>query len=332
MTRVLDYLVEKLQPKMLNETTALSRAEFVQDWLSPHRPVVLTEQLSHWESLSWTPEYLADFFGDRSVEVEHYPGGARHEAFCYEKMSLADYIALVRDDERNRRSYYLAEKPVTEVLGDVSKQCPVPGIVPQEGDPKTVMFTGWDTFSTAHYHRYRTQALLAQLCGPKRVLLFPPSASRFLYLSPWYSVRSNHSRVPFDREHAGTLLEDYPAISRVTCFLATLEPGHCLFIPDHWVHLVEGQGESLSLTIFWSDAFRYTNQLGFLRDGVSAGFKKSLTLGAQVALKLGVERPLLGAASKLGIIEPSDRAAIMQYLGRFGATRPVNRDTSSTPA
>ncbi|MEC8555554.1 MAG: cupin-like domain-containing protein [Planctomycetota bacterium] len=200
-----------------------------------------------------------------------------------------------------------------------------------EGSPKTVLFAGWDTFSTAHYHRYRTQALLAQLCGPKRVLLFPPSASRFLYLSPWYSVRSNHSRVPFDRQHVGNLLDDYPGLSRASCFLATLEPGQCLFIPDHWVHLVEGEGESLSLTIFWNDAFRFSNRMGFHRDGVSAGFKKSLALGAQVALKLRGERPLLDAASKLGIIEPSDRGAIMQYLGRFGAKRPVERNSSSTP-
>lgn len=47
-------------------------------------------------------------------------------------MSLAGYIAEVRDDESNRRSYYLAEKPVAEVLGDVAKQCPVPGFVSKE--------------------------------------------------------------------------------------------------------------------------------------------------------------------------------------------------------
>lgn len=51
------------------------------------------------------------------------------------------------------------------------------------------------------------------------------------------------------------------------------------------------------MPIFWNDALRFSNQIVFLRDGVSAGFKKSLALGAQVALKLRVERPLFDAAS-----------------------------------
>ena len=217
----------------LKRVESLSRDEFERDYLLSSQPVLMTSQTRDWPAIGkWDLEYVESSVGDREVDVEYYPSGNRHDAFTYHTMPLAEYLRLVRENPHNRRQYYVAEKPLSQVLPELLAEVQTPTLVNSSRPGRTVVFIGYDTFTTAHYHRFRTQALLSQVTGQKRVVLWAPEDLRLLSPGRWYSLRPNHSRIPFDGATRDEIDRKYPDLKKARTFEVTLNPGETLFIPD----------------------------------------------------------------------------------------------------
>jgi hypothetical protein len=91
-----------------------------------------------------------------------------------------------------------------DVLGDVPElaaECPRPRVY--HGRPEYQLFMGRDTVTRTHYHALH--ALICQVHGNKRVLLWSPDDSRFLYAHPVYRPHFEVSRGRL-RDLGGTLL------------------------------------------------------------------------------------------------------------------------------
>ena len=59
---------------MMDIQSQLPYREFVQQYLLPRRPVILTDAISQWTAVSrWTPEYLKDKIGDRKAPFRGPP-------------------------------------------------------------------------------------------------------------------------------------------------------------------------------------------------------------------------------------------------------------------
>ena len=84
--------------------------------------------------------------------------------------------------------------------------------------------------------------LLVQICGHKRVVLFPPCDASLLYL------RGDKSQVvDIDKPD----LKHFPLFAQAHACEALLQPGDVLFIPALWFHNVQALEFSVAVNTFW---------------------------------------------------------------------------------
>lgn len=84
--------------------------------------------------------------------------------------------------------------------------------------------------------------LLVQICGHKRVVLFPPHDASHLYLSG-----DKSQVVDIDKPD----LERFPLFAQAHAYEALLQPGDILFIPAPWFHNVQALEFSVAVNTFW---------------------------------------------------------------------------------
>ena len=84
--------------------------------------------------------------------------------------------------------------------------------------------------------------LLVQICGHKRVVLFPPHDASLLYLS-----RDKSQVVDIDKPD----LDRFPLFAQSHACEALLQPGDVLFIPALWFHNVQALEFSVAVNTFW---------------------------------------------------------------------------------
>jgi len=306
-----------------------SRDDFVRDHLSKSQPVVISGMASQ-ALQQWDQESLLRRNGEQLVDVEYYPLGSRGDAFTYRQMTLQDYDHLVQSSEEQQKKYYLAEKPIDQIFPHSADDYEMPLVIPGHGNPRTMGFYGYNTFSTCHYHKLTTQAILTQVIGTKRLLLFPPTDARHLDLTPWYGLRPNHSRIPFDEFDWEELSVRFPDLAKTTAYEVELQPGESLYIPDHWLHTAEGIGCSLSITTFWDDDFRLAYSPGVYRDRLATVSKTILRTGARVGTSIGLQPTLVKVAAMLGVIRDSEVEAVGEYIAEHGVTPPSQLPQAET--
>ncbi|XP_077245410.1 2-oxoglutarate (2OG) and Fe(II)-dependent oxygenase superfamily protein isoform X2 [Tasmannia lanceolata] len=101
--------------------------------------------------------------------------------------------------------------------------------------------------SSTHYDPHHN--LLCVVAGCKQVVLWPPSASSFLYPMPIYGEASNHSALDIDRP-------DISIYSRAKHSMdysqkVILHTGDALFIPEGWFHQVDSDDLTIAINFWW---------------------------------------------------------------------------------
>lgn len=283
-------------PRIENPT----RAVFEEEVLPAGRPVIFTGAMADWEACGrWTPAYLAAACGARIVPVEYYPQGNRCGQWSFLQIPLARYLELSASPAH--RNYYLAEIPLAEVLPSLIHEVRRPHVVDPARIRKEVIFIGRDSFTTLHYHR-GTQALLAQVSGRKRVLLYRPQDTPLLYPERWYSLFTNFSRIDLEDVAPGTAAR-FPLYARARPLQCTLEAGEMLFIPVQWWHAARGEGLSISVTTFWKARLReWTFPVPGLRDLCHLPVRKALLLADGAARRLGLQTQFQRLGQRLGLL------------------------------
>jgi len=97
----------------IDRRAGLTRTEFADEYLSPPRPVILTDAMSRWGALGrWTPEFFRNEYGDLQVVVDG------------EAMALRDLIDRIEASSSDDPAPYLHNQPLAawppELSADVS--------------------------------------------------------------------------------------------------------------------------------------------------------------------------------------------------------------------
>ncbi|MEM7782673.1 MAG: cupin-like domain-containing protein [Planctomycetota bacterium] len=306
----------------INEIEDLPRSEFISKYLAFNRPVKIKNLGGTDRLVDWTIENLVAKNGHQKVNVEHYPDGQRSSAFTYREMTLAEYVDLVTGSEDAQKHFFLAERPLEQMFPVHSNEYQLPDFVDANSSRRTVGFFGVNTFSTCHYHKLQTQAVITQVIGKKRLVMFQPKDMRHLELHPWYSARPNHSTIPFDQDEMEQLTAQYPRLARTNPEVVELSEGESLFIPAHWMHTAEGIGSSLSITTFWGENSKRAYRRGYYRDVASACTKSGMVFAASMGHRLGLDKLMVATAVRLGVIKKNESDAVLEYLAEFGTRRP----------
>lgn len=240
----------------------LTPEEFFARYYFRNRPVIVEGLLDDWPALArWTPEWLAERFGDVAVEVmagrdeeadpDFHAERLRHE------LPLRELIARMRAGATNdvylvARNSLLLREPFRPLLDDV--RAPAGYIHPDVHSPDTVHLWFGPAGTLSNLHHDHLNVLFCQVLGRKRFWLSPS----------WETPRMANDRGLYSA--VDILAPDtarFPAFARATVHECVVGPGDALLIPVGWWHAVQALDVSLSVTFvnfdqparnaFWRD-------------------------------------------------------------------------------
>lgn len=236
----------------LERIPAPSREEFERRYLRPGRPVLITGVVSKWPAASlWTPDQLVSRVGQNQVPVSVMSRPGDYAGAVRRKMALAEYVATLSGGSQGPGETYLGEVPLAkffpELMGDVER----PGFFPDEDPLNAVLYMGLRQFSQLHYHPLGS-ATLCQVYGRKRLWLYPPDQTPYLYKYPWYSDNSNMSLTTSSKPDP----REFPRFARAKPIELVIGPGELLFIPIYWWHAIQNEELNIAVVFFWYRSMR----------------------------------------------------------------------------
>lgn len=117
------------------------------------------------------------------------------------------------------------------------------GFEGRSGKDSTIWIGSSGAYTPCHFDTYGCN-LVAQICGRKQWILFPPEDADCLY----------PTRIPYEESSVFSSvnilspnLKAHPLFKRCHPYIVTLEPGDVLFVPKHWWHFVQSLDASVSI-------------------------------------------------------------------------------------
>ena len=168
----------------VDRRAGLTREQFARDYLSPLRPVILTDAISHWRAMGrWTPQFFKEQYGQLQVTVDG------------ETMALRDLIDRIEVSTSDNPAPYLHNQPLAEwppeLFDEVSPmpECTQPNWLESRFFPSRHRLSSVEAyiggkgaqFPVLHYDNLHTHAFLMQLYGDKEYIVFSPEQTPFMY-------------------------------------------------------------------------------------------------------------------------------------------------------
>jgi hypothetical protein len=217
---------------------------FRQRYGKPRKPVVLKQLTEDWPARKkWTFDYLKQVAGDTVVPLY---GGRQEKARNYQyahadSMPLKDYIERLEAGQTDLRVFSFN---ILSAMPSLARDFSFPDIGLRLFDRVAFLFAGGRGAKVQmHFDIDVPELLLCHFGGTKRVLLFPPEQTRYLYRVPFSF--SSLREVDYDCPD----YERFPALKRLKGYEAELHHGDVLYIPPgYWHYIVyEEPGFSMSL-------------------------------------------------------------------------------------
>jgi Cupin-like domain len=256
---------------------------FIENYLKPNKPVIMTGVTDKWPAFSkWTPEYLAELSGDRPLNITRMINGDYvNSENC--DMKLGDYIKELDKMTDDGDKLYLGELPMAQYLPELLEDVNPPAYFDKtEDDPKCFLYVGKSLFSQLHYHTCGS-ATLCPMHGYKKVRLYAPDQTKYLYKYPWYSVNHNMSKTISNTPDE----KQFPKFSNAKYFDVTVSKGDMLFIPIYWWHAITNEDFNMAVVTFWGEKlFRRKPPTPLFMDYVSDVAKDVPDIASGIARKL----------------------------------------------
>jgi len=239
----------------LEKIRDVSTSDFQERFLLKNQPVVLEGVASAWAATTkWTPQFLADSYGDVVVpfaegkdwKVSDLPDYSVNAEFG--QVSLAELLnGLDRGSGKYLRFYPILQRH-PELLEDVQLSTIWEYGALNEQSKKWLnarVYIGGENTSTAIHHAPITN-LFIQIFGQKKWDLFPPQYSPFMYPVPsrttYFGGKVDY-RCPDDKKT--------PLFKYCDRYTTILQPGDILFVPPFWWHAVSNITSTIAISFWW---------------------------------------------------------------------------------
>lgn len=245
--------LEKAGGPRVERRRGLSPEEFFERYYHRNRPVIIEGLMEDWPALSrWTPEWLAERFGDEPVEVMAGRESDGDPDFNAERLRrslpLRELVARMREGGETNDVYLVARNSLLlrdafrPLLDDL--RAPAGYIQPDVSAPHRVHLWFGPAGTLSNLHHDHLNVLFCQVRGRKRFWLVPS------WETPWlYNDRGLYSAVDI----LAPDLERFPDFARATVHTCEVGPGDALLIPVGWWHAVRALDVSLSVTFVCFD-------------------------------------------------------------------------------
>ena len=283
----------------IRRRSGLSREEFLREYREPRVPVILTDATTQWPALSkWSPDFFKTRYSSTQVKID-----GRYASDGQMGRSLGEMIDAIVNSSPSAPGPYLKNQNLIDLHPELRDDLvPVPTYtLPnwldgplsgklysrfRRGEPEVQIGGPGGAFPSMHYDYGHIHTFLSQIYGRKRVKVFSPAQSEFVY--PDAGERHHGSRIP-DIDNVD--LQKFPLFAQAVPLIADLEPGDTLFIPAGWWHTTRMASVSITVSYNfanssnWSDLSR---ECGFM-----VGFFPNLKLQTYL-LCLRLFRSVLG--------------------------------------
>jgi cupin-like protein len=223
---------------------AVSRADFHAFYRGPRRPIVLADLTRAWPARErWSLDYLRRVAGTRCVPVyDSQPArGREHQHAASARMAIAAYVERLRAGERDLRIFFLR---VVDEIPELTSDFDYPELgLPFVKKLSVLFMAGQGSRVQMHFDIDLADIVLCHFGGKKRVILFAPDQTPYLYRVP-FSFSALFGVAPEAPDY-----ERFPALKHARGEIAELEHGDALYIPPGYWHYVlyDEIGMSLSL-------------------------------------------------------------------------------------
>ncbi|WP_340074029.1 cupin-like domain-containing protein [Leptobacterium sp. I13] len=220
--------------------------EFKERFIKNPKPVIIKDFAADWEAVNkWTFDYFKDKYGDWDVplydDTYHRAGKGYMKPIMHRKFS--EYLEIIQKEPTNLRFHnFQVMQRAPELANDYKKPDLMKGFMKFA----LMFFGGEGSKLNLHYDIDCSHVFLTHFQTEKKVYLFPPSESTYLYHLPY----TNHA-------HLDVLNPDwkkYPAFKYARGYEATINHGETLFIPKLWWHYVYYSKGGYSLALRANDS------------------------------------------------------------------------------
>ncbi|MCL6218800.1 cupin-like domain-containing protein [Zunongwangia pacifica] len=220
-----------LQLAEIPRVKRISKEDFVKNYVQPQKPVVIENLIEDWPAFEkWNLDYIKEIAGEKVVPLyddrpitSEYKFNEPHA-----KMKMADYIDLLKSKPTDYRIFlYHLMKEVPALQKDfkfpkiglrIIKQLPM------------LFFGGENSKVFMHYDIDFANILHFHFNGKKQCIIYPPSESKYLYKVP-HSLISRE-----DIDFRKPDLEKFPALAKAKGYVAELNHGETLYMPEGYWH------------------------------------------------------------------------------------------------
>jgi hypothetical protein len=213
------------------EGSSITRKEFENRFLRPGKPAILRGLWKQYPAYShWNLNYFRQVLGDLKVDLFSSsmakPGETMNAPHA--RMKFGDYLELIRNTPTDLRIFLF---PVFRYKPELLDDFGYPDITGRYIRIPFLFFGPRNSVTRMHQDIDLSNVFLTQFEGRRKVILFSPDQSAFLYKLPF----NVHSTVDITKPDYSA----YPALRYARGYSAVLEYGDTLFMPSGYWHHIE---------------------------------------------------------------------------------------------
>ncbi len=221
----------KLNLTEVDKVKTITKEDFIKNYYKPQIPVVIEHLIDEWPAYKkWDLDYMRKMMGDRVVPLYDDRPVDYNDGFNepHAKMKFSAYADLLeKEPTRYRIFLFNILKEVPELQKDFSY--PDIGLKLMKSLPM-LFFGGEDSFTFMHYDIDLANILHFHFYGKKECILFPYEEKKYLYKVPHSLI--THESIDFSNPD----LEKWPALKNAKGYIAKMEHGNVLYIPEGYWH------------------------------------------------------------------------------------------------
>ncbi len=252
----------KLAPTSVNKIERIHKPtpeEFKHTTRSYRQPVIITGKIADWKAfVLWSMDYLNNVIGKKEVDVNV----SKNKIFTFDtenevilpqtKIQFTDFTKWILEEKKADEYYYLRQTPMKITFPELLPDIEIPSYIAKKLLMVTNLWIGTGgNISPLHYDAAKN--FLCQVRGRKRILLFDPKQTSFLYPFAMNSQMPHVSQLNIDKPN----IEKFPKFPKAKYIECILEPGEMLFIPTFWWHQVYSLEQlNIAVNFWWKPNFQ----------------------------------------------------------------------------
>ena len=233
-----------MQLQKIDRVETITKEDFLKKYFKPQKPVVIERFIEDWPALSkWNLDYMAAVAGDKMVPLYDNRPVSHKDGFNepHAKMKMSEYVELLKNEPTKYRIFlWNILKEVPTLQDDFTY--PDFGLKLLKGLPM-LFFGGQDSYTFMHYDIDLANIFHFHFHGKKEVILFDQDQNDYLYKVPHSLITRE------DIDFSNPDYEKWPALKQAKGYVAYLEHGNVLYMPEGYWHYMKYLSPGFSMSL-----------------------------------------------------------------------------------